>query len=308
MNMDLVVRTPRLPAPGQTVMAHEFLQVCGGKGANQAVAVARLGGRTAMIGAVGEDAFGQALLESLKREHIEIRGVVRKPGPSGVAFVAVEEGGENAILVVAGANGELRPADVDRAGETLRAASLVLLQLEIPLPTVLHTVRLCRQWGIPVLLNPAPAPEEFPGELYGVDILCPNQTETAGLVGGVTPATVEDARGAAELLLGRGAKRVVITLGALGAVAAESQPKGTPRVEWLPAFKVDAVDTVAAGDEFLGALAYRMAGGVPFFEACRFACAAAACAVTVPGAQASLPALDDVLSRLRSGSDQGVIR
>ncbi|MCY3004883.1 MAG: ribokinase [Planctomycetota bacterium] len=298
INMDLVVRTPRLPTPGQTLIAHQLDEVSGGKGANQAVAVARLGGSVGMLAALGSDGFGATLRANLEQEGVDLEWIVTKPGPSGVAIVAVDDQSENSILVVPGANGELSPQDIQNAQAAIQNASLVMLQLEIPIQTVLHAVRLCRQHHVPVILNTAPVPEDFPSELFNVDLICPNQSETAALLKIPPPKNVDQAFAAARMLLEKGAKQVVITLGPLGAVAATKLPNGHPVIKAVEAHRVDAIDTVAAGDAFLGALAFQIAQGTALMEACLFASAAAAHAVTVRGAQPSLPYLDQVHTRL----------
>lgn len=298
INMDLVVGTPRLPQPGQTLIAHGLDYVSGGKGANQAVALARLGGNVGMLGAVGSDGFGSTLRANLQQEGIDLEWVSTKPGPSGVAIVAVDDLGENSIMVIPGSNGKLSPDDIDSAEQTLAQAALVMLQLEIPIETVLHTVRVCRVHNVPVILNPAPAPKVFPDELFDVDLICPNQTEAAALLKCDPPEDIESAFEAVRKLLDKGPKHAVITLGKLGAVAATKMPGQKPRIQAIDAHRVQAVDTVAAGDAFLGALAYEIAAGTSLMEACVFASAAAAHAVTVHGAQPSLPNLDQVRARL----------
>jgi ribokinase len=298
INMDLVVRTPTLPTPGQTLTAHGLEYVSGGKGANQAVAVARLGGKVAMLGAVGSDAFAATLRANLLQEGIDLEWVTTKEGSSGLAIVAVDDESENSIIVVPGANGQLSIDDVQQAESAIAQAGLVMLQLEIPIDTVLHTVRLCRKHHVPVILNTAPAPKDLPDELFDVDLICPNQTETAALLKTSPPSDIEAAFDAARELLAKGAKQAVITLGSLGAVAAIKMPGGKPLIKTVDAHRVTAVDTVAAGDAFLGALAYQIAQGTALMESCLFASAAAAHAVTIHGAQPSLPNLDQVRARM----------
>jgi len=299
INMDLVVRTPKLPAPGQTLIAHALTEVPGGKGANQAVAAARLGTSVEMIGCVGDDGFGTSLLRSLQHESIDTQHIANKAGSSGVAVVSVDDSGENSIMVVPGANGKLGIEDVDRAEASIREASWAMTQLEIPIATVEHFVRLCRKHGTKVILNPAPVGGAIPESLFQVDLLCPNQTETALLLECEPPQTVDQAIRAAERLLDRGASRVVITLGSLGAIAAESDLLGRREFRWIEPFSVVPVDTVAAGDAFLGALVGELAKDRSLVEACRYAAAAAAHCVTVHGAQPSLPTPADVQAILR---------
>lgn len=298
INMDLVVRTPKLPYPGQTLTAHGLDYVSGGKGANQAVALARLGGKVGMLGAVGSDGFGSTLRANLEQEGIDLEWVSTKPGPSGVAIVSVDDKSENSIMVIPGANAQLSPDDIDSAEESILQADLVMLQLEIPLETVLHMVRVCRVHNVPVILNPAPAPKEFPEELFDVDLICPNQTEAAALLNCDPPEDIPSALVAVRRLLDKGPRQAVITLGKLGAVAATKLPGEKTLVQAIDAHRVVAVDTVAAGDAFLGALAFEIAKGTSLMEACVFASAAAAHAVTVHGAQPSLPNLDQVRARL----------
>jgi ribokinase len=302
VNMDLVVRLDKFPVVGQTKSAHRLDYVSGGKGANQAVAVARLGGKVGMLAAVGSDGFGTTLRANLDQEGIDLEWLIDKQGPSGLAIIAVDDQGKNFIMVVPGANGLLSPDDVDLAESAIAQADLVMLQLEIPIKTVLHTVRLCRVHNVPVILNPAPVPDsltvQFPEELFDVDLICPNQSETAALLNTQAPEDIASAFVAARKLLDKGARHVVITLGELGAVAATRMPDGKPIVQAIDAHRVDAVDTVAAGDAFIGALAFQIAQGTGLMEACLFASAAAAHAVTVPGAQPSLPNLEQVNSRL----------
>jgi ribokinase len=294
INMDLVLRTPQLPKQGQTLIAKSLVEVPGGKGANQAVAAARLGARVSMLGAVGSDAFGASLALHLKKEQVDTKLLCAKSGPSGIAVITVEDDGENAIMVVPGANGLLSPEDVNQAESAIRDADWVMAQLEIPLPTVKRLIELCRRHATKIILNPAPAPTSMPEAMYQVDLLCPNQSETAALLGCPPPATIDQATDAARILLDRGALRAVITLGSLGAVAAQRFPTGRTETRWIEPFNVKAVDTVAAGDAFLGALATELAEDVGFLEACRFAAAAAAYAVTIPGAQPSLPTRSQV--------------
>lgn len=294
INIDLVVRTPQLPTLGQTLTAHSLREIPGGKGANQAVAAARLGAKVQLLGAVGSDGFGAFLATHLQSESIDTRWIRRKPGPSGTAIVTVDDQGENSIMVIPGANGLLSPEDIDQAESAIQEASWVMTQLEIPIPTVERLIQLCKKHGTKIILNPAPAPAALPDALYHVDLLCPNQTETAALLKCPPPTTIEQATDAAKVLLERGAQRAVITLGHLGAVAAQILPSGRRETRWIEPFNVKAVDTVAAGDAFLGALATQLANEVALMEACRFAAAAAAYAVTVPGAQPSLPTLSQV--------------
>ncbi len=304
INLDLVVRADRLPMPGETRLAHSLHEVSGGKGANQAVAIARLGMHVAMVGRVGQDGFADTLVTNLRAEGIDTQWIERTAGPSGVAIVTVDDQGQNAILVVPGANGQLTPQDVDRCQAAFSTCDWVVLQLEIPLESVKHAIELAKRLGKRVLLNPAPAPrpsqlDEFESVVANVDLLCPNQSEAESLLGRPIHG-LDDARLAAFDLRKKGPKSVVLTLGQDGCVVADAEG-----VHHLLAVNVTARDTTAAGDAFIGALVVRKALGDSLVDACRFASAAAAYSVTVPGAQPSLPRLEQVhemLNLARNGS------
>lgn len=280
INMDLVIRCSTLPGPGETVLANSAAEVCGGKGANQAVAAAKAGGRVAMAGRVGDDAFADRLLGNLQREKIDCRHVRRTEHcPSGVAVVAVEESGQNAILVVSGANGRVGVEDVQAAKEQIETSDIVLLQLEIPLPSVLAAIAIARAAGVRVVLDPAPAPSDWPAELLRVDLLCPNESEAARLTG-LPVDSLEQAQAAASRLHALGAARVAITLGARGCLLFDGQ-----RHHKIEPFSVRAVDATAAGDAFAGALAVRWAETQDLRRAVQFANAAGALAASTHGAQ-----------------------
>lgn len=297
--MDLVAAVDRRPVAGETVPGRSLALIPGGKGANQAVAAARMGCRTAMVGLVGEDAFGRTLLESLAAEGIDARHVGVRPGVStGTAVVVVDGAGDNSIIVIPGANGEMGVAEVSAAAGALSAARVLLLQLEIPLPAVIHAARLAREQGVTVILDPAPA-QPLPAELLQlVDYLTPNATEATAL-SGVPVTGPEGARRAAEVLRRQGAARIVVKLGAGGALYLG--PEGEIQV---PGFPVPVVDTTAAGDAFAGGLAAALLAGCSPAEALRWACAAGAVAVTRPGAQPSMPRRPEV-EALLAGGDVG---
>jgi len=293
-NTDLVIRCPRLPVPGETVLGGTFAQHHGGKGANQAVAAARLAvaGQVRLVAKVGEDEFGQQALTQLRAEGVDTAYVRVAPGqPSGVALINVATAtGENSISVAAGANEHLRPADVDAALAEAAPDTVVVLQLETPLPTVLHAARQAAARGLRVVLNPAPAqplPASLGADLY---VLTPNETEAETLTG-VRVTDASTAGRAAECLHAAGIGRVVLTLGAQGAYWSDGT--GAALVA-SPA--VQTVDTTAAGDCFTGALAVALAEGHTLPDAVTFACRAAALAVTRPGAQASLPTRTELAS------------
>lgn len=288
--MDLVVRCAHLPVPGETIIADSSVEIPGGKGANQAVAAARANGEVTMIGRVGDDAFAGRLLENLLREHIGTGDVIEtEQSASGIAVVVVEESGENAIVVVPGANGRVTPDDVDAAADTIRNSDILLLQLEIPLDAVRVAIAIATKASVRVILDPAPTPpSSLPEQILNVDIICPNQSEASAIVGRPVK-TIDDARDCVSRLHDRGAKNVIITLGGDGAVVSEGGS-----VVWIEPFKITPVDTTAAGDAFAGALAVRLAEGSSLIEAARFAAAAGAIAATRVGAQPGMPTRSEI--------------
>ncbi len=282
LNMDLAATSARLPGPGETVLGGSYLESPGGKGANQAHAAARLGGEVAMIGCVGDDPHGWRLRESLANAGCDVTGVRTVAGPTGVALIFVSATGENAIMVAPGANGALTAEDVQAAA--LDGASHVLLQLESPIDAVLAAARAAKAAGAVVILDPAPAIASLPAELLGcVDILTPNEMEGAQLSGHARP-TAEAARALQRL----GPRAVILKLGARGCLIA------TDETTLVPAPRVDAVDTTAAGDVFNGALAVALSEGTALIPAAEFAVRAAAISVTRRGAQASAPTREEV--------------
>jgi ribokinase len=285
INMDLVAHTRQIPVPGQTVIGTGFDTTPGGKGANQAVAAARLGYPVKMVGAVGEDVFGQALLDNLANTGVETSAVARVTGPSGVAPILVAENGENIIVVVPGANGKMDCAAVERQAPLIRSAGMVLCQLELPLETVSRTLALCAEAGVPVILDPAPAAPLPDAVFRKVSWFTPNETEAAFYLGNASAPEQ-----AAKQLLDKGLKGVVLKRGAEGAYVAVSGGKAA----WVKPFPVQAIDTVGAGDCFNGAFAVALLEGNDPWAAARFASAAAAISVTRCGAQASMPSRAEV--------------
>ncbi|CAD0266194.1 ribokinase [Pseudomonas veronii] len=289
MNMDLVTRASRLPRAGETLIGQSFSTVPGGKGANQAVASARLGAEVAMIGCVGSDAYGVQLRDALLVEGIDCQAVSRVDGSSGVALIVVDDSSQNAIVIVAGSNGELTPASLQAADAVLQAADVIVCQLEVPLETVGYALKRGRELGKTVILNPAPASSPLPAQWYAsIDYLIPNESEATAL-SGVTVDSLDSAKLAAAQLIKAGAAKVIITLGAQGALFSDGN-----RVEHLAAPNVKAVDTTAAGDTFVGGFAAALAHGKSEAEAIRFGQVAAALSVTRAGAQPSIPTLHDV--------------
>ncbi|RMQ43166.1 Phosphofructokinase [Pseudomonas cichorii] len=290
LNMDLVIRAQRLPRPGETLSGKTFVTVPGGKGANQAVAAARLGGDVAMIGCVGEDAYGEQLRGALLAEQIDCRAVTSVSGVStGIASIVVDDNSQNAIIIVAGGNGLLTPALVERFDELLQAAEVVICQLEVPMETVRHTLCRAHELGKTVILNPAPAAAPLPQEWYRlIDYLIPNESEALALTG-IAVDSPESAQQAATALLAAGVRNVIVTLGEQGSLLANARG-----FEHVPALRVKAVDTTAAGDTFVGGFASALTRGKSESEAIRFAQVAAALSVTRAGAQPSIPTFDEV--------------
>ncbi len=293
INMDLTVRPPRLPAPGETILADSFDTAPGGKGANQATAAALLGGPTAMIGRVGADGFGDELLAGMARNGIDTDAIQRDPtAPTGVALITVDDRAENTIVVASGANMRVTPADVTAHEDLFVPGALLVLQLEIPVPASRKAVELAHKRGMQVILNPAPAQQLDPDLLSQIDYLIPNEGELMSLTG---ESDLESAVRKARQI---GVSTLVVTMGEQGALLVDESGE-----HHIPAFKVKPVDTVAAGDGFVGAFAVALSEGKPALEAARWACAAAAISVTRKGAQPSLPRRAEVEAFLQERND-----
>lgn len=297
VNLDLVATSDHVPLAGETLTGLEFSTYHGGKGANQAVAVGRLGYPVAMIAKVGDDSFGPALRGALRAAGVDVKAVSTVKGSSGVALINIGSDGQNAIVAVPGANGYLAPRDIEKNSALLRRAGMILAQLEIPLATLETLGAFAHRHAIPMMLDPAPARELPRGLLQTITWITPNESETRVLCSlrGGEPITPETAGRAAELLLTRGPKNVAIKMGAQGAFLATS----AGRREMSPAFEVKAVDTTAAGDAFNAGFAVSLLKGKSPLEAARYAAAVAAISVTRKGAQPSMPSARDVAAFLK---------
>lgn len=288
-NTDMVIKTHHLPRPGETVIGGAFFMNPGGKGANQAVAVARLGGKVSFICKTGSDIFGHQSQQLFEEEGIDTSYIFSdKKNPSGVALITVDEQAENCIAVASGANANLLPEDLSTAEDAIDRSDIILMQLEIPLESVLYVADSACKKGKKVILNPAPAqplPKQLFKQLY---ILTPNEME-AEMITGVKITDVHSAEEAAKTISSFGVRHVVITLGSKGAFVYSSG-----QVELIPAKKVKAVDTTAAGDIFNGALTVAISEGRSITEAVRYACKASAISVTRAGAQSSAPYRNEV--------------
>lgn len=301
LNMDLVACAPRIPVVGETITGHTYFDEPGGKGANQAYAVGKLGGKVAMLGRVGSDDFGRRMRENLEQVGCDVSGILTIPDClSGIALIFVADDGHNTIIIVPGANNRFSPEDLSRAQGNLEGAALVLLQLENPMPTVVAAARAARRAGARVILDPAPA-APLPEELFGlVDVLTPNETEAA-ILAGLKPTRL-DTQQAAEIarrLRARGTQSVIVKMGDQGCLLVED---GEPRV--FPAPRVKAVDTTAAGDVFNGGLAVALAEGADLAQACQFANACAALSVSRMGTQAATPSRQEA-EAFRAGASAG---
>lgn len=299
-NMDMVVKTNHIPVPGETVLSGSFFMNPGGKGANQAVAVARLGGNISFISKVGNDVFGKQSSQLFDEEGINTFYILADDElPSGVALITVDQFGENSIVVASGANANLFPADLTEAMEEIGSADTVLMQLEIPMETVQFIASYAASRGVRVILDPAPANVLSPDLLADIDIITPNQTE-AEILSGMKVTGVESAKKAARIIYKKGVKNVVVTMGTLGAVIYQ----GT-KTEVIPARKVEALDSTAAGDVFNGALAVALSEGKTLTEAVEFACRASAISVTRMGAQSSIPYRNELIAGDLLPADKG---
>jgi ribokinase len=289
INMDMVVAIDHRPVKGETVLGSGFFMSPGGKGANQAYAASRLGASTLMLGKVGQDAFGEQLLENLQQVGIDTSCIDRVDNiSSGIALISIDAEGDNSIIVAPGANMALKIADIDRWEDRIKQAKMVLLQLEIPLESVMHATEIARKHGIPVLIDPAPA-QPLPDRLLQIaDYISPNETELSALTG-IQVHDAESAMQAASILLSKGVGTVLAKLGSQGVAVVRRD-----QTVVIDSYKVDAVDTTAAGDAFAGAFATAIVSGEDLLSAVRFANAVGAITVTRKGAQASMPDMQQV--------------
>ncbi len=292
LNLDYSIGLERMPKPGQTVSADSLRLSPGGKGANQAYALGKLGCKTAMIGAVGKDDAGRMLTGNLRSVGVDVSGIRESDTPTGQAFITVERAGENAIIILAGANGEVSPADVDRGRKLIEDADCLVMQLEVPVETVLYAARLAKSLGKTVVLDPAPAVSGLPEELFALaDFVKPNETELAVLTGMPTD-TVEQCEAAAKLLLQKGVGMVLVSLGSKGVLAVGNGDESI----LVPAVESEVVDTTAAGDCFTAAFVSAYDGDLK--KALLYANTAASIAVSRPGAQTSIPSAEEVRERM----------
>jgi ribokinase len=289
-NTDMVIQSDRLPAPGETIIGGAFMMNPGGKGANQAVAIARMGGEVTFISKTGNDLFGKQSIEGYKAEGIETKFIFSDPEqPSGVALISVDAHGENCIVVAPGANGTLSIQDIEKARAAIETADLLLMQLEIPMETVVYAAKIAFDKGVKVILNPAPA-QALSSELFKyLYMVTPNKTE-AEILSGVKVNDWTSAKEAADKISEKGVDIVVVTLGSVGALVKEGNQYHEVAVK-----KVEAVDTTAAGDTFSGTLCVGLSEGLTVVEAVNFACKASAIAVTRMGAQASIPYRKEII-------------
>jgi len=297
INIDLVAVTRKVPVPGETVIGSDFQIHSGGKGANQAVAIARLGYPVRLIGRLGNDTFGAQLRTSLEQAGVDISGVPTSESSSGVALIVVSERGENSIVLAPGANSKVTPADIDANISILRSAGMVLAQLEIPLQTVEYLARVCAREGVPLILDPAPALELPPDIFKDIAWFTPNQTEAAFYLGDqLAESKQQSPAEMAKTLLSKGCRGVVLKMGADGSYLGSQAGVGS----FVPAFSVNAIDTTAAGDAFNAGFATALMLGKSPLDGAVFAAAVAAISVTRTGAQPSMPCMAEVEEFIRS--------
>lgn len=288
INMDLVTRCKRAPKGGETLFGEEFSQVPGGKGANQAVAIGKLGTNVIMLGKIGKDSFGKDMLASMEKNGVNIQHIEEGEKATGIAKIIVEESGQNRILVVAGANSEVDKEYVDRHLAAIKESDIVVTQLEIPIETVEYTLKKAKEFGKITILNPAPARELSDEIIKNSDFIIPNESELA-LITGMAVETEEEIKKAGKKLLDMGVKNLIITLGSKGSLHLNRD-----KCEFHSAYKVKAIDTTAAGDSFIGGVV-RELNGDNISEAIEFGTKVSAVAVTKKGAQTSIPTIEEAI-------------
>ncbi|HIA53303.1 MAG TPA: ribokinase [Candidatus Melainabacteria bacterium] len=293
LSQDIVVSTPRLPVKGETIRGSNFGMFAGGKGNNQAMAAGRAGAKVAMVGRVGADSFGDMLIQTLKKNNVDASHMVQdKEAGTGIAMITVDGDGDNSIIIAQRANLNLCDKDIEKAESVFSQSKILLMQLEVPTEADTFAAKLAHKHGTFVALNPAPAPVDgkLPKELLeNVDVIIPNQTE-AELMTGIKVVDEKSAQAAADELRKLGPKNIIITLGELGALLSEEGKEAV----LIPSYKVNAIDTTAAGDAFCGAMAAAYAGGESLVNAVKFGCAAGALATTKMGAEPSLPTKEEI--------------
>ena len=290
LNMDLVVNVDEMPKKGQTLIGSKFKEIPGGKGANQAVAASRLGGDVYMIGKVGNDGFGQSLLKQLKADKIKTDYVQIEEGPSGVALITVDKNAENSIVVSPGANFKLEESDIDKCIDGIKESEIVVIQLETPIDTIKYALEKSKELGKFTILNPAPAVKLSDDIIKNVDLLTPNETELE-ILSGVKIENEDDIKKAANVMIQKGVKQLIVTLGSKGSLYLDKD-----NVKFKKSYKVEAIDTTAAGDSYTGALAVAFSKGKDIDEAMDFASKVGALCVTNVGAQTSIPSLYDFMN------------
>ena len=292
LNMDIVIETPHMPTGGETVSGRNVTLVPGGKGANQAYAVGKLGGNVTMIGAVGQDAAGDALLENLKKVNVNVSGIRRmEQGVTGQAYITVDDQGENSIILIAGTNGLVTKELIDDNIDILRESDIVIMQLEIPLDVVEYTKELAIKEGKTIIVDPAPAVTDIPNHFWkGIDYIKPNETELAILTGLKMETRDEIVQGA-RMMIENGVKNVIVTLGGDGCLFVTKETE-----EFFPSHKVKAIDTTAAGDSFTAAFALSLSQGKEYKEAVELGQKVSSIVVTKKGAQTSIPTMEEVYS------------
>lgn len=301
LNMDFVIDVEKMPLAGETILGKKVTLVSGGKGANQAYAAGKLGGNVSMIGAIGDDVYGEMLKESLKSVGVDTSGIETIEGvPTGNAFITVDEDGENCIIVIQGTNAGITKEMIDRHIELIEACDTVIMQLEIPLEVVTYVKEIAKKKKKTVILDPAPAKAGLPEEFFrGFDIVKPNETEIQTLVGRKMETKEELIAGARELL-DKGIDKVIITLGGDGAVLVTKDNS-----EEFRARKVNAIDTTAAGDSFTAAFAVALGEGQPYSEAITFGNEVSGIVVTRKGAQTSIPTMEEVINKMKGRDENG---